>query len=160
MRILFLCMGNICRSPAAHCVFQKLVNDSEWADQFVVDSAGTTHFHAGSSPDARIQQQLMIRGIPVLGRAKQIDRFDLEFYDLILAMDKDNLAYLKAMDTQNIYGEKFKLFCEYCRHHQDQEVPDPYYGGHQGFDYVMELIVDGCQSLFDQACDQLQLDAK
>jgi protein-tyrosine phosphatase len=64
------------------------------------------------------------------------------------------------LDTQKIYGEKFKLFCEYCRHHKDQEVPDPYYGGHHGFDYVMELIVDGCQSLFGQACDQLKLDAK
>lgn len=118
-------MGNICRSPAAHCTLQKLVNDSDWAECFVVDSAGTTRFHTGSSPDSLIQQQLTIRGIPVLGRAKQIDRFDLEFYDLILAMDKDNLAYLEALDTQKIYGEKFKLFCEYCRGHKDKEVPDP-----------------------------------
>ena len=160
MRILFLCLGNICRSPAAHCTLQKLVDDSDWAECFVVDSAGTTHFHTGSSPDSRIQQQLMIRGIPVLGRAKQIDRFDLEFYDLILAMDKDNLAYLEALDTQKIYGEKFKLFCEYCHGHKDKEVPDPYYGGHQGFDYMMELIIDGCQNLFDEMCAQLQSESK
>ena len=129
MRILFLCMGNICRSPAAHCTFQKLVDDSDWAECFVVDSAGTTHFHTGSSPDTRIQQQLMIRGIPVLGRAKQIDRFDLEFYDLILAMDKDNLAYLEALIRRR-FGKKFK-FSAVLPQSQDQEVPDPYYGGHQ-----------------------------
>lgn len=126
----------------------------------MVDSAGTTHFHSGSSPDARIQQQLMIRGIPVLGRAKQIDRFDLEYYDLILAMDNDNLAYLEALDTRQVYRKKFKLFCDYCRWHKDQEVPDPYYGGNQGFDYVMELIMDGCQNLFDQACAQMQVGSK
>ena len=149
MRILFLCVGNICSSPAAQCTLQELVNDASLADNYVINSAGTTHFHKGSLPDVRIQQQLVARGIPVIGRSKQIERYDLEFYDLILAMDKYNLTYLEAMDSENRYSYKFKLFCDYCNNHDDQEVPDPYYRGHKGFDYVMGLIVDGCQNLFD-----------
>jgi len=149
-RILFLCMGNICRSPAAHCVFQALVDEAGLTEQFDVESAGTIGFHVGHSPDSRMQQAMRARGIPIIGRSKQLDSFDLEYYDLILAMDNDNLAGARALDRKGVYHEKIKLFCEYCTEHSETEVPDPYYGGDRGFEHVMDLIEDGCQNLLRQ----------
>jgi protein-tyrosine phosphatase len=146
-RILFLCMGNICRSPAGHCVLQHLVDEAGLTDQFEIESAGTTGFHVGSLPDPRMQQVMRKRGIPVIGRSRQLQASDLEYYDLILAMDKDNLAGARRLDPTGAYHSKIKLFCEYCQQHDETEVPDPYYGGDLGFDHVMDLIEDGCQHL-------------
>lgn len=90
-RILFLCMGNICRSPAGHCVLQHLVDEASLTDQFEIESAGTIGFHIGSSPDPRMQQVMRERGIPIIGQSRQLESVDLEHYDLILAMDEENL---------------------------------------------------------------------
>ncbi len=149
-RILFLCMGNICRSPAGHCVFQHMVDEAGLTDQFEVESAGTIGFHVGGPPDSRMQQVMRERGIPVIGRSKQLDSFDLEHYDLILAMDKDNLAGARSLDRKGQYHDKIKLFCDYCTEHDETEVPDPYYGGARGFDHVMDLIEDGCRNLLKE----------
>ncbi len=148
-RILFLCMGNICRSPAAHCVFQHMVDKAGLSDQFEIESAGTIDFHAGSPPDRRMQQVMRARGIPIIGRAKPLDSFDMEHYDLILAMDKDNKAGALSLARGDAQRAKVKLFCEYCSEHSVTEVTDPYYGGDQGFDYVMDLIEDGCRGLLE-----------
>lgn len=149
-RILFLCMGNICRSPAGHCVLQHLVDEAGLTEQFDIESAGTVGFHVGSPPDRRMQQVMQERGIPVIGRSKQLDSFDLEYYDLILAMDQDNLAGARSLDRKGQYHDKIKLFCEYCTEHDETEVPDPYYGGEHGFDHVMDLIEDGCRNLLKE----------
>lgn len=146
-KILFLCMGNICRSPAGHCVMQHLVNQANLSDQFEIDSAGTIGFHTGSPPDARMQQTMQARDIPIIGRSQQLSASDLEYYDLILAMDRDNLAGARQLDPSEKYWPKIKLFCEYCSEQDTTEVPDPYYGGDQGFEHVMNLIEDGCQNL-------------
>jgi len=146
-RILFLCMGNICRSPAAHCVFQHMVDQAELSEEFEIESAGTIGFHAGAPPDRRMQQVMHARGIPIIGKSKQLDRFDMEHYDLILAMDKDNKAGALLLARSEAQRTKVKLFCEYCTEHSEEEVPDPYYGGEQGFEHVMDLIEDGCRGL-------------
>ncbi|MFU8849078.1 MAG: low molecular weight protein-tyrosine-phosphatase [Opitutales bacterium] len=146
-RILFLCMGNICRSPAAHCAFQHMVDQAGLADAFEIESAGTIGFHVGQPPDRRMQQVLRDRGIPIIGHSKQLDSFDLEHYDLILAMDKDNRDGALALARGDAQRAKVKLFCDYCREHSETEVPDPYYGGEKGFEQVMELIEDGCSGL-------------
>ncbi|MEM1222913.1 MAG: low molecular weight protein-tyrosine-phosphatase [Verrucomicrobiota bacterium] len=148
-KILFLCMGNICRSPAAHCVFQKLVDDAGLGDQFEIESAGTTGFHVSQPPDRRMQSTLRSRGIPVMGRSRKLISSDLDTYDLILAMDNDNLYDARLLSTDPEKKAKVKLFCEFCRQHSETEVPDPYYGGPHGFEKVMDLIEDGCQGLLE-----------
>jgi protein-tyrosine phosphatase len=149
-RILFLCMGNICRSPAGHCVFQHLVDEAGLSDQFEIESAGTIGFHVGSPPDSRMQEVMRERKIPVIGRSRQLGSSDLEYYDLILAMDKENLEGARSLDPKGQYHDKIKLFCEYCSEHPETEVPDPYYGGDRGFDHVMDLIEDGCRNLLNE----------
>ncbi len=146
-RILFLCMGNICRSPAGHCVLQHLVDAAGLSDQFEIESAGTIGFHVGSPPDARMQQNMRARGIPIIGKSKQLSSRDLDYYDLILAMDQDNLAGARRLDPNKKHWDKIQLFCDYCTEHDVTEVPDPYYGGDQGFEHVMDLIEDGCRNL-------------
>lgn len=146
-RILFLCMGNICRSPAAHCVFQHMIDEAGLSDQFEIESAGTIGFHAGKPPDRRMQEVMRARGIPVIGRSQQLDNFDLEHYDLILAMDKDNMEGAMVLARGEAQRAKIKLFCEFCTEYRETEVPDPYYGGDHGFERVMDLIEDGCQGL-------------
>ena len=146
-RILFLCMGNICRSPAAHCVFQQMVDAAGLSDQFEIESAGTIGFHAGKPPDQRMQEVMRARGVPIIGRSKQLDSFDMEHYDLILAMDKDNRDGALALARGDAQRAKVQLFCDYCTEHKETEVPDPYYGGDQGFEDVMDLIEDGCRGL-------------
>lgn len=149
-RVLFLCMGNICRSPAGHCVFQHMVNEAGLQDQFEIESAGTIGFHVGSPPDSRMQQSMRARGIPIIGRSKQLSEADLEHYNLILAMDKDNLSGARRLDPEQRYHDKIQLFCDYCTEHNETEVPDPYYGGDQGFEHVMDLIEDGCRNLLKE----------
>lgn len=142
-------MGNICRSPAAHCVFQKLVDDAGLDDQFEIESAGTIGFHVGQAPDRRMQSVLRERGIPIIGRSRKLIPSDLDNYDLILAMDNDNLYDARQLSTDPSKKAKVKLFCDFCRQHSETEVPDPYYGGPHGFEKVMDLIEDGCQGLLD-----------
>ncbi|MGZ0654479.1 low molecular weight protein-tyrosine-phosphatase [Coraliomargarita sp. W4R53] len=149
-RILFLCMGNICRSPAGHCVMQYLVDEAGLSDEFEIESAGTIGFHVGSPPDPRMQEAMRERGIPVIGESQQLVRADLEHYDLILAMDQDNFAGARRLDRAGQYTDKIKLFCDYCTEHQETEVPDPYYGGERGFEHVMDLIEDGCRNLLKE----------
>ncbi len=128
-------------------MLQHLVNEAGLSDQFEIESAGTIGFHVGSPPDQRMQQTMRARGIPVIGHSKQLSSQDLKYYDLILAMDEDNLAGARGLDPDQNYQSKIKLFCEYCTEHTETEVPDPYYGGDRGFEHVMDLIEDGCRNL-------------
>mgnify|MGYP006424284071 CR=1 FL=1 len=146
-RVLFLCMGNICRSPAAHCVFHHAVEKADRSGDFEIDSAGTIGFHAGEPPDARMRAAMEKRGIPVFGSARQLEQSDLAHYDLILAMDPDNLRHARGLDTSGRHADKLRLFCDYCTRHDAAAVPDPYYGGDGGFSHVLDLIEDGCEGL-------------
>ena len=149
-KVLFLCMGNICRSPAGHCIFQHLVNQAGLSEQFEIESAGTIGFHVGEPPDARMQQAMRAREIPIIGQSRQLKAGDLAYYDLILAMDNDNLAGARSLDPSGKLHDRIRLFCDFCSEHSDTEVPDPYYGGERGFEYVLDLIQDGCANLLDQ----------
>ena len=152
-KILFLCMGNICRSPAGHCVFQHLVDQAGLTEQFEVESAGTIGFHVGSPPDSRMQQSMSARNIPIIGHSRQLQATDLETYDLILAMDNENLVDARGLDPTGDCHHKVQLFCDYCTAHRETEVPDPYYGGDRGFEHVLDLIEDGCANLLKQLSD-------
>ncbi len=148
-KILFLCMGNICRSPAGHCVFQHLVDQAGLTDQFEIESAGTIGFHVGSPPDSRMQQSMRARKIPIIGRSRQLQPSDLKYYDLILAMDNENLSDARALDPTGELQHKVQLFCDYCTAHRETEVPDPYYGGDRGFEHVLDIVEDGCANLLN-----------
>ncbi|MGB0272354.1 MAG: low molecular weight protein-tyrosine-phosphatase [Opitutales bacterium] len=146
-RILFLCMGNICRSPAAHCIFQKRVDAAGLSEHFEIESAGTLDFHRGAPPDARMQDALRRRGVPIVGRARHLLASDLEYYDLILAMDQANLRDARQLDASGALHHKLKLFCDFCTQRSEKEVPDPYYGEGEGFELVLDILEDGCANL-------------
>ncbi|MEZ5302462.1 MAG: low molecular weight protein-tyrosine-phosphatase [Verrucomicrobiales bacterium] len=146
-RVLFVCMGNICRSPAAEAVLRHLDGDSGAVE---IDSAGTIDFHTGKPSDARMRAAAARRGIPVDVRARQVKAADLARFDLILAMDHDNLADLRHLDADGAAGGKLRLFCEFCTRHPHTQVPDPYYGGDEGFELVLDLLEDGCANLLNQ----------
>ena len=149
-RLLFVCLGNICRSPSAEGIMNHLIQQRGLSGQILCDSAGTSSYHIGSPPDRRMSAAAAQQGILLSGAARQFELADFEAFDLILAMDTDNYRNMLAVDRNGIYQQKVKLICEFCRHHKDREVPDPYYGGDSGFKYVIDLLLDACEGLLDQ----------
>ena len=152
-RILFVCLGNICRSPAAEGVFLHLIAREGLEDQFVVDSAGTGGWHVGRRAEDRMRAAATRRGIDLTSRARQIDLGDLHSFDHILTMDDDNLAAVRALarEAGNPAGQaQIEAMTRYCRRHSGaREVPDPYYGGPQGFEQVLDLLEDACSGLLE-----------
>jgi protein-tyrosine phosphatase len=146
-RVLFVCMGNICRSPTAHGVFQRQVDERGWGHWLQVDSAGTHNYHPDSPPDERSQAHARRRGYDLAAlRARQVQDADFETFDLILAMDRDNLAELQARCPSAHQG-KLRRLTEFCQTHTADVVPDPYYGGSGGFERVLDLVEDACAGL-------------
>lgn len=128
---------------------QHLIDNRDLGDRIACDSAGTAGYHTGSPPDSRMNIAAQKKGMTLVGSARQFTAQDFERFDLILAMDRSNYQDVLALDKAQQYTEKVKLMCSYCRHHDDKEVPDPYYGGEAGFDYVIELLTDACEGLLD-----------
>ena len=149
LHVLFVCWGNICRSPAAENVFRHLLTLNGAAARITCDSAGTIDAHAGKSPDGRMRSTLDQRGIKVTGKARKIVEEDFENFDLILTMDDFNRKEVLALAPDAPARAKVHPFTNYCSHHEHREVPDPYYGGASGFELVAELIEDGCQGILD-----------
>lgn len=147
VKVLFVCMGNICRSPSAHGVFQDLVNREGLKDRFEIDSCGTLDFHTGNSPDPRSQRTAKERGFDISHlRARQFNAQDFKYFDYVIAMDHDNLYELRQACPDALH-DKLQLFCAYATLHSEEEVPDPYYGGPQGFEHVFDLILDASEGL-------------
>lgn len=149
IRVLFVCMGNICRSPTAEAVFKHLVAVEGLAGRIESDSAGTHDYHIGVPPDLRSQAAAAQRGYDLSPlRARQVRVEDFTDFDYVLAMDEANLAALRKLcPTQ--YRERVKLFLEFAPEAGRREVPDPYYGGKQGFDEVLDLVEDAAQGLLE-----------
>lgn len=137
-KVLFVCLGNICRSPAAEGVFQHLVNEAGFAGSIGVDSAGTLGYHTGKPADARMRQAAAGRGYELLSRARQVQQNDLDEFDLIVAMDRSNLAELQAMHSAP--AGRLCLLSDFLPDRQPLDVPDPYYGGTEGFEKVLDLL--------------------
>jgi protein-tyrosine phosphatase len=150
MKLLFVCLGNICRSPAAENIMNHLAAKSEIGDRIESDSAGTANYHRGNSPDRRMQAAAAKRKIPMIGSARQFTKADFTAFDLILAMDRENYQNIIALDPQKQYRDKVKLMCDFATQHPDKEVPDPYFGGAEGFDYVLDLLTDACGGLLSE----------
>ncbi len=155
--VLFVCMGNICRSPTAEGAFRALVERAGLADAVEIDSAGTHGYHAGAMPDQRAQRAARDQGFRIDHlRARQLERRDFEHFDLLLAMDYDNLDELRARCPPGA-EEKLRLLMTFAPQTGCDEVPDPYYGGRDGFELVLKLVRAGCQGLLEHLRQDVNL---
>ena len=148
-RILFVCMGNICRSPTAEGLLISKVSAENVSHKFEIDSCGTHDYHLGHSPDSRTQEAAALRGINLSDlRSRKIKLSDFEYYDLILVMDKLNENFLMNLCPDE-YQYKIKLMLSYLPDYHIDEVPDPYYGGEDGFDQVLDILEEAIEALYE-----------
>lgn len=148
-KVLFVCMGNICRSPSAEGVFRHMIHEAGLADLVVVDSAGTHGYHIGEGPDARAMAAAAKRGYQIKPRvARQVSADDFRDYDLILAMDWENLSALQQQCAK-IHHHKLMLLMRFANEYEEATVPDPYYGGAEAFSKVLDYIEDACQGVLE-----------
>jgi len=148
VRVVFVCMGNICRSPTAQGVFEKLVSSHGLKGRIVVDSAGTHAYHVGNPPDKRSQLAAKGRGVDLSQqRARQVDGIDFTRFDYILAMDRSNLVDLLQRSHAAANVGNIRLFMDFATRWHTDEVPDPYYGGDTGFERVLDMVEDATAGL-------------
>jgi protein-tyrosine phosphatase len=153
VKLLFVCLGNICRSPTAEGVMRHLVREAGLEDRIEIDSAGTGGWHVGAPPDERATDAAQRRGIVLEGAARRFDPADFDRFDLILAMDGENLRDLRALAPDREAAEKVRLLREFdpaSNGSPDLDVPDPYYGGPDGFDVVLDQVEAACRGLLDE----------
>lgn len=154
-KILFVCMGNICRSPSAEGFFSRVLESSRLAGLVSVDSAGTHGYHVGQAPDDRATDTAKQFGVDISKlRARKVDPIDFEHFDLIVAMDRDNLANLRAIQPADSKA-RLKLMMDYHPDRYPGEVPDPYYGGMSGFSYMCQLLDAATRGLLQEVEGQL-----
>lgn len=148
--VLFVCMGNICRSPTAEGVFRHVVKKANMEDQITIDSAGTHAYHIGESPDKRSQATAREHGINLSSqRAREAVSVDFERFDYIVAMDKSNYENLKRLTDSEEQQQKLSLFMQFSSEWDNDEVPDPYYGGDNGFDQVFDMVLSASNGLLE-----------
>lgn len=147
VNVLFVCLGNICRSPTAEGVLRKLVEERDWSSWVGIDSAGTHDYHVGVAPDARATVAAARRGVDLSElRGRQATEADLDRFDYVLAMDRDNLAHLLRL-TSETNRHKIRLFMQFTDVYSEEEVPDPYYGGTTGFERVLDMVEAAAEGL-------------
>ncbi len=147
VKVLFVCMGNICRSPTAEAVFRHYVEKAGLAQRILIDSAGTHDYHIGDPPDLRSQRAARLRGYDMSAlRGRQVEKSDFSRFDYALAMDHANLAMLYRLCPQT-HHERLGFFLEYASRHEEREVPDPYFGGADGFERVLDMVEDAAEGL-------------
>jgi protein-tyrosine phosphatase len=147
-RIMFVCLGNICRSPAAEAVFLHTAKERGIEHKYFADSSGTASYHIGSPPDARMRKAAEARGISIAHLGQQLKRTHLQQFDLILCMDQDNLSDARSLTRNPEELDKIKLFRDFDPNGKG-DVPDPYYGGPDGFDKVIDIVTRCSEALLD-----------
>jgi len=154
IKILFVCMGNICRSPTAEGVFTKLIEEEGLSHLFEIDSAGTHAYHVGEQPDLRAQNAARERGIELRYlRARKVIYGDFEDYDFLLVMDDDNYSFLLETCPED-HRSKISYLLDYAPHLGTREVPDPYYGGRYGFERVLDLVEEAAVGFLNKLKEQ------
>lgn len=156
-RILFVCMGNICRSPAAEAVMKKLVADKGLSDQIEVDSAGTISYHEGETADSRMISSAERRGYDVDSIARHFNpKKDFTHFDYIVTMDSDNYEDIKFLDNQDKYENKIFKMVDFLDNHTSDKIPDPYYSGRDGFELVLDLLEDSTKGLLKKVVEDAE----
>jgi len=148
--VLFVCLGNICRSPLAEGVFRHLVEQAGLSERFEIESVGTGSWHVGERPDARAAMIASQHGVTLDSRARQITEADLDRYDYVIVMDRENLRNVERMVDATGSDAQVRLLREFDAEADGDEVPDPYYGGASGFETVYEMVLRSCQGLLDR----------
>lgn len=156
-KILFVCMGNICRSPAAESILKSLAEKEKLTDQLEIASAGTIDYHAGEGPDPRMRSHAANRGYFLKTKARKFDpKTDFDKYDYIVTMDDSIYTEILSLDRRNVYTDKIYKLTEFNRLIPANEVPDPYFGGEEGFEKVLDILVDGCRGLLNKVKNELK----
>ncbi len=148
-RILFVCLGNICRSPAAEGIMRTIVGREGCEGGFEIDSAGTYGGHAGELPDPRMRAAAKERGIDLVHRSRRFTADDFDRFDMILTMDDNNYETVHRMARSPEDRHKIYRMTQFCRHFEADHIPDPYYEGRRGFEHVLDLLDDACEGLLD-----------
>jgi protein-tyrosine phosphatase len=159
-KLLFVCLGNICRSPSAENIMNHLISEAGLSTKIICDSAGTSGYHVGAAPDRRMSMAAKKRGLKLIGQSRQLKPVDLQSFDLILAMDRENYQDILYLDREGKYEDKIHMICDFATEKADKEIPDPYYGGADGFDYVIDLLYDACAGLLNYVVDSAEYQAK
>ncbi len=150
IKVLFICMGNICRSPTAEGVFRNKIRQADLSHSVKIDSAGTHGYHVGNPPDARAQEAAKKRGYDLSDlRGRQVSAADFETFDFILAMDRDNLTLLQQQCPAHLQ-HKVRRLLAFSKRYPNLDVPDPYYGGSSGFDRVLDMVEDAADGLLEE----------
>ncbi len=155
--ICFVCLGNICRSPLAEGVFQALINEKSLENQIIIHSAGTGNWHVSASPDARMKATARKKGVQLTSRAQQIQAGDIRRFDLVLAMDRSNLEAMETLCSPEMAAKKLRLFRSFDPEADgDLDVPDPYYGGDDGFEHVFQIVHRTCPPILEYVKSQME----
>lgn len=149
-RVLFVCLGNICRSPAAEGILKRMVKEKELEDKITVDSAGTSGYHDGDLPDPRMRQHGMRRGYKFDSVSRRFTRKDFDNFDVILAMDDSNYHNILRLASDLESEKKVHRMVEFSRKYGNDHIPDPYYSGADGFELVLDLLEDACEGLLEE----------
>lgn len=151
MKILFVCYGNICRSPSAEAVMKKLVKNEKLSDKIYCDSAGINGYHEGQNADSRMREYASKRGLNLTSISRQINpKIDLEKFDYIVGMDYENMNDLTHLDFDGKYKNKIIKMTDFCTKINARDVPDPYYGGGKGFEIVLDILEDACEGFLQK----------
>lgn len=149
-KLVFVCLGNICRSPTAEGLFIHKVNQKGLEDYFYIDSAGTAAYHVGEPANSKSQATANKHGIHLPSKARKFEYADFEEFDLILAMDSENLSNIRELDRKNRFTDKIKMMREFDPEPGNGEVPDPYYGGQEGFEKVFRVLNRSTEALLQE----------
>ena len=150
-RLLFVCMGNICRYPTAEGIMLQLIRNNGLENLIECDSAGTHGYHVGEPADVRMRKRAQIRGYDLPSRTRKIHpASDFPYYNWILVMDDRNYQDVRALDSSREYSSKIRRMTDFCERMKENEVPDPYYGGDEGFELVIDILEDACAGLMER----------
>ncbi len=157
IKVLFVCMGNICRSPSAEAVMNAYIKREGLQDKIICDSAGTIAYHAGEPADGRMQRHANKRNIHLTSISRQVEPLDFKEFDYVIGMDDDNMRNMQTFLPSASLANKMSKMTDYCSNSNPGYVPDPYYGGADGFEQVLDLLEDACEGLLIKIREEHQI---